>query len=172
MSTREFFEAEFPTMLGERGEIVASGMGGSTFYAAVRNKDSGEVWALVVLTRRSSGYFNFSYKEMSESMGPNEASAPAKVLNALTPTEDEYAIEWRKACREALVAKTAAKTAASKVKPGTVIEFEEAVEFSNGGKYTRFRFEGRNIFGAIGGPRVRFGGWQGRKYSIVEEATA
>lgn len=168
MSTRAFLENEFPTMLGECGEIVASGMDGSTFYAAVRQKDSGEVWALVVLTQRSSGYYNFSYKEMSESMGPNEVGAPAKVLDALTPTEDQYALEWRQECREQLAKRAAAK----KVKAGTVIEFEQPVKFSDGFEYSRFVFEGGNVFQAKGGPRVRFTGWRKRKWSIVEEVAA
>lgn len=88
---KEFFEQEFPS-----AEVVASGRNGSTVYLAARNRadESGAVFGLVILTQvnRDPDY-NFYYKDMDETMGPNEAKAPEKVLDALTPTTSEYAID-------------------------------------------------------------------------------
>ncbi|WP_345188954.1 hypothetical protein [Microbacterium panaciterrae] len=66
------------------------------FYAAVRylepHPHAGEVFALVVLYSVAPGsYYNFTYKDMDETMGPGASSAPRAVLEALTPTDHEYA---------------------------------------------------------------------------------
>ena len=83
--------------------IIASGtrrdpdyVGGSydwpfEFYAAVRYNDdhphAGEVFAFVVLySVAPSSYFNFTYKDMDESVLPGAVHAPRRVLEALTPT--------------------------------------------------------------------------------------
>ena len=81
ITTRQFFA----DLMGSDYEILASGMTGSTFYAATRNVKTGEVDAFVALTARSKDWFNWGYKDMDERMGPNEASAPAKVLDLLSP---------------------------------------------------------------------------------------
>ena len=39
---------------------------------------------------------NFGYKSMGESMGPYLDHCPKTILELLTPTDNEYAIEWRK----------------------------------------------------------------------------
>jgi hypothetical protein len=125
---RAFMEAELPDTLTRRGEILDCATVGGTFYAAVRDRDSGDVWALVTLIVRTRDYFNCSYKEMSENMGPNEARCPARILDLLSPTGHEYATEWRQACRD-----NAAKAARARlVKPGTRIRFGRALEFGNG----------------------------------------
>lgn len=58
-------------------------------------------FGLVCLTSRRGGYF--SYKDMSEDMGPYKYDAPAKMLDMLdrlAPNPPGYAIEWRKKCRQ------------------------------------------------------------------------
>jgi len=89
---REFFETEFPTTLARDGEILACATVRNVFYAAVRTRESGQVWALVVLLRRSragvGSWYNFGYKEMDERMGPAEARCPARVLDLLSPLPD------------------------------------------------------------------------------------
>jgi len=80
---REFFETEFPSTLARDGKILACATVRSVFYAAVRTRESGQVWALVVLLRRSragaGSWYNFGYKEMDERMGPAEARCPTRV---------------------------------------------------------------------------------------------
>ena len=87
--------------LEDRHELLKSAMVGSTYYAAVRVKDTGEVFAAVFLTesRREHGH-NFAYKPMSESCGPTEAKCPKGILALLTEADNDYAAEWRDKCRQ------------------------------------------------------------------------
>ncbi len=81
-------------------ELLKSTMVGSTYYAAARSQ-SGNVYGLVVLTSvDSKEYFNFNYKDMSEDMGPCEDNCPVSILNLLSPTDNEYAMDWRRRCRK------------------------------------------------------------------------
>lgn len=94
-----------------RYELLKSAMVGSTHYAAVRKTifatetepESVKVFAAVTLTKvDNKDYYNFAYKNMDESMGPCECKCPKAILDLLTPTEYEYAREWRKRCYENL----------------------------------------------------------------------
>ena len=76
-----------------------------TFYAAVErvHKTTGErvVWAAVFLLgygRKSYDDHNFGWKDLDETCGPCEAECPERILKLLTPTDNEYANEWRKRC--------------------------------------------------------------------------
>lgn len=115
-SHEEFFARE---LLGEGQEILASahlgGIGG-TFYAAVREKRSGEVWALIVLTTGRAGS-RFGWKEIDESQGAAAYECPAHILDLLSPAADERALEWRRGCRARLRRLAA-------VIPGARIRFE------------------------------------------------
>jgi hypothetical protein len=71
--------------LDEHYTIIASNMTGTTHYAAVRDNRTGNVEALVTLTWRSRGYFNFTYKACSEECGPGDFGASAQVLDLLSP---------------------------------------------------------------------------------------
>lgn len=83
------------------GEVLKSAMVGSTYYAAVRNKD-GKVWAAVILTcgRHKFDGSIWGYKPLDETMGPYEDKCPASVLALLSPTEDKDALDWRERCRK------------------------------------------------------------------------
>ena len=91
-------------------EVLKSSMVGSTYYAAVKSFDKTNrcerVTAVVCLTSTNNkDYFNFAYKSMDETMGPNQCDCPKGILNLLTPTESEWANEWRKKCYENLAKK-------------------------------------------------------------------
>jgi hypothetical protein len=165
LSDRAFFEAEFPTMLRERGEIVACSTVQNVFYAAVRDRADGQVWALVVLIQRGRGWFNFTYKEMDEAMGPGYVDAPAAVLDALTGTDKEWAIEWRKACREQL----AAKAARPKVRRGALVTFDRPLSFGNGDTLSTLRFVERTTFEhpERPGQRYRVSRWRDRQHAVA-----
>lgn len=80
-------------------EVIKSAMYGSTYYAAIKTKETGDVLGYVCLTSvDNKDYYNFAYKGMSEDMGPYAYDCPASILKLLTPTESEYANDWRKAC--------------------------------------------------------------------------
>jgi len=177
LSDREFFEREFPIALGEHGQIVACatrpGMDGNrVFYAAVRNNPDaphapGQTWALVVLTHRSGGYHNFAYKEMGETMGPAEDDAPAAVLDALTPTDNQWANEWRGRCRANLARRAARPT----VKRGDVVGFAQPLAFANGETLSELVFVERTTFtkpdSAV---RYRVPRWREREHTVRKAA--
>lgn len=109
-----------------KAEVLKSAMVGGTYYAAVKstNKTNGFecVTAAVCLTSTDSKhYYNFAYKDIDETMGPYKFDCPKGILDLLTPTDNEYANEWRKACRENL-AKKKSSNALSKLPVGTVIK--------------------------------------------------
>ena len=104
----------------EHLRIEKSRMVGSTYYAAVRvikrsiemdgdhtlyeaiPEDEQKVFGYVILTttRKNQWETEFAYKANSECAGPCERRCPDSILNLLTPTEDGYALKWRKDCRE------------------------------------------------------------------------
>lgn len=135
-SDRTHFEREL--LAGTDYEIVECATVRSVFYAAVRTKATGDVWALVVLLRRMRGYHNFGYKDLEETVGPVEANAPAKVLDALTPTDNEYAAEWRQRCRDNLVKRADARKRQEAVTVGVVIQTTVPLHFANGLDASRF----------------------------------
>jgi hypothetical protein len=166
LSTEEFFRQEFPNTLAE-GRVLASSCAGGNFYAAVRN-DDGEVWCLVVLCKRSSGYFNFTYKEMDDRMGPNIDDCPAKILDLLTPTDSEFANDWRARCRAKVERK------ANRVKPevGDTVLFAHPLTFSDGSEHDTFVYAGKvrrtDVFTAAGG-RYNLGrDWAVREHVVIK----
>lgn len=131
----EWFAAE---VLGEGCTILASSTIKGAYYAAVRNDDTGWVWAYVALIYRSpKSYHNFGWKSMDESAGPGACDAPAKVLDLLSETDSEWANEWRAACRRNIERK--AKT----LEPGTRVQLVNYLTFYVGGtkvKATEFTY--------------------------------
>lgn len=152
----EWFAREFPS-----GEFLATATVGGTFYAAARTKaEPDKVFALVILTRWvPKDQYNFGYKDMDETMGPNEAKAPAKILDLLSPTDSEYAIKWRARCRKNLER----KAAAAKVKKGVTVKFAAPIKFTNGDEIDEFVFLGRSSFRVVGGYQTyRIANWRDR----------
>lgn len=112
-----------------------------TFYAAIEciNKTTGErrVFAAIILIHminRGRDYHNFGYKDMDETCGPVESECPASILDLLTPTDSEYAQEWRERCRENLQS----KMDFPKIKCGDKIKFDHPIRFTNGAEETQF----------------------------------
>ena len=74
-----------------------------TYYGAVEKTEikTGErtVFAVVILLNYyRDKYDNFGYKDMSEDMGPCQSECPERILKLLTPTESQYANDWRQRC--------------------------------------------------------------------------
>lgn len=82
------------------------------------------VFAAVILTRKDKG--EWCYKDMEEGMGPCEAQAPQKLLDLLSPTTKDDALNWRERC-----GKSAALTA-RKIAHGDTIQLAESLEFNDG----------------------------------------
>ncbi len=69
-------------------------------YAAIQ-KENGEVVAFMyLLDYKKDGYYNFGYKSMDETCMPYYFKCPKSILDKLTPTTNEYAIQWREECRK------------------------------------------------------------------------
>lgn len=86
--------------------VLKSSMKGSTYYGAIKQKNTEKVFAVVFLTSTNmKDYFNFSYKDMDETCGPYQYDCPKGILDLLTPTDSEYANAWRKRCYENIKAK-------------------------------------------------------------------
>lgn len=79
---------------------------GTVMYAAVENVERGtgkrRVWAAVNELQfwpdAEDGY-DFGYKDMDETVGPNPVDCPEHILNLLTPTNNARAMDWRATCR-------------------------------------------------------------------------
>lgn len=122
-------------------DVLKSSMVGSTYYAAIKPlkkyggkdengntialdipKEEQKVFAVVFLTSTNmKDYYNFAYKDMDESCGPCHCDCPKGILDLLTPTESEYAKEWRKVCYENLEAKKNSNSF-GKLPVGTVLK--------------------------------------------------
>ena len=122
-----------------RSKVLRSAMiGMRTYYAAVEHirHETGErdVFALICLVRYNphdrEGYI-FGYKDMEESMGPCESDCPAAILDLLTPTTSQNALEWRQNCRARAAARRA-KAAKPSPRPGQTIIFDQPLTFGNG----------------------------------------
>ena len=69
---------------------------------------------------------------LDESMGPCEADCPARILDLLTPTDKEYAREWRAHCRANL------ERRARKLSDGDRIRLPEPMKFTDGAEIQEF----------------------------------
>lgn len=148
-------------------EIIDHAVKGGAAYLAVRNRgDQDRVEGVVVLVKRGGrDYFNFGTKWMDENMGPNAAECPARILDKLSPTDNEYALAWRASCRE-----NAEKVKASKaIKPGTKILFDLPMDFSDGVTRQLFTFVERSRFLSVDGVRVNITSWRKRGYTVLRD---
>jgi hypothetical protein len=160
-------------------KVLKSAMKGATYYAAVETAKpdgSREVWAAVFLTKsrkRDPEGMTFGYKDMDETVGPCEAECPASILDLLTPTTYEHAIDWRARCRANLIV-------ARKPKPkvGQTIKLADPIKFTDGNKLDTFRVtsytrRGKNYtaYRSIeNGGLYRLGNINKLAYEIVEGA--
>lgn len=110
-------------------EVVKSSMVGSIYYAAVRtiNSQTGydHTWAAVCLTSTKIVHgMNFGYKIMDESCGPFCFDCPKGILDLLSSTDNEIALEWRRKCRERLQQKKEGNTVGT-LPIGSIIEYKD-----------------------------------------------
>ena len=107
-------------------------VGNRVWYAATRVERSDQepyVIALVCLVRwnaRDKEGLHFGYKDMEESMGTCEAECPERILNKLTPTNNEHALEWRERCRARLQLRS------RKIEDGMRIRLASPLTFTDG----------------------------------------
>lgn len=143
---RQYLDAQFTFTRPElTSKVLQSALVGMrVYYAAIEHmrheKSERTVFAAVCLVRYNprdrEGYI-FGYKDMDETVGPNESDCPEAILDLLTPTEYPYAQAWRARCHENLAARRALASKPSP-RPGQTIVFDQPLSFSNGCKLDRF----------------------------------
>ena len=173
MSITEYFKA----LVSENLEILDSALVNlHEWYAACRDKRNGEVFALVYLVNsdnRAKDGFNFGYKSMEESMGPCEDNCPERILNLLTETSNEWAIEWRQRCRRKIEQRAKAKT----IKDGTVVRFSHPLKFTDGETLDTFTIRKQNrktlFMATINGMSklYRISKWETRPFDVIPTAS-
>lgn len=113
------------------------------YYAAAQvmnNGVGGEIFAIVckvLWNPNSKTGEQFGYKDMTEAMGPCEDNCPQHILDLLTSTDKEHALDWRRRCAENL------KRRSRKLADGDRIRLPEAVKFSDGHEGREFIVEKR-----------------------------
>lgn len=138
--------------------VLATYKDGKTIYAAVRAQDDNQVFGLVLLTDSGPGGTVYT-KSVTEDMGPAEARCPLRILDLLTDTDSEYALQWRQRCRD-----FAAQPRPSK---GQRVRFATALEFTNGDRIRDFTYQGGSRF-AAGGQEYYISRWRDQRFTIVE----
>lgn len=151
--------------------LASSCPGNRVWYAAVQyyaDGVPGEVIAMVCLVRwnpRDKDDLHFGYKDMSEGMGPCEAACPAHILDLLTPTDNEYARDWRRRCRDRL------RLRSRKVEDGMRIRLAEPLTFTDGHEGAEFivvkRGRSLSFRPPEGYGRYRISHFLDREWSIV-----
>jgi len=156
---KEYLDAEFTT---DRCEVVESAMPSrGQYYAAVRSKKDGHVFAAVVIcqTHRDG---TWAYKTMTETMEPYYYRCPARILKHLSPTTSEYALRWREMC-------SAPKTRTN-LETGDVITLSRPAHFRNWGdesvfivhKMGRATYFKRKTDGVL----CRISGWKNLEFTV------
>jgi hypothetical protein len=162
----DFFKQEF-TYVTKGCEILDVASHLNVAYIALQ-LPTHEVTALVVLLRHvPTEYYNFGYKDMDETQGPNESNCPERILKLLTPTTSEYALAWRKRCYDNLSKR---KNAA---KVGDTIHLTESLTFTDGHKGDTFKIvqHSEHIYFQDVTTRglYRITNWKTKEYSILTE---
>lgn len=130
-------------------KVLKSSMKGTVYYAAVTTltkyigkdengknmyelipEDKQEVWAAVFLTRTEEGRY-FHYKDQDETAGPYEDHCPKCILDLLSNTDHELALDWRKRCRKN-IQKSNKLSKLDRLKNRSVIRFPSILSFTNG----------------------------------------
>lgn len=104
---KAYLDSEFTN---EYLQVLSSSLMGNVYYAAVKHHfDSkegyyhqGDVFGLVILVQmhRQNGESELCYKDIDETMMPYCFDCPQKILKQLTPTDNEYAKQWRSLCEQ------------------------------------------------------------------------
>lgn len=150
-------KAECDSLFSVAYRVVKSTMVGSVYYAAIEHikeykgrdaddkpiyedvpENEREVFAAIILTRTDlKDYFNFNYKDMDETCGPCEITCPASILDLLSSTDNEWALQWRQRCRENIAKRKAARKnpkSLNNLPEGSIISFVSQFNMTDGTK--------------------------------------
>jgi hypothetical protein len=163
-TVKEWFKREWET--GSNYKVLDSALvNRTTMFGAIQKISTGEVFAAVfMITWSNKTHYNFSYKDMTEHVGPYQYNCPERIMKLLTPldendSQNEYAIKWRKNVEGYWMK----KDLINQIKEDKIIKTTEPISFTNGKAWQFFKKAGRifqagvlenNVFVAYG--YVRF----------------
>jgi hypothetical protein len=142
---KEWYKSE----LDSKYEVIDSALvQRTTFYAAIKNKETGQVFCDVLLIRWSpKTWDNFCYKPIGEFSGPVERNCPQRIMKILSPLNDEndpngWAREWRKKVNEYWNTRNT-------INKGGIIKTVSPISFTSGDEYQYFKKIGRKLWAGI-----------------------
>lgn len=165
----------------ENYKILKASLVGSVVYAAIEKNTDDEkcVFAAVYLTStKEDDYFNFSYKDLDETCGPNYYDCPESILKLLTPTDNDYAIEWRVECWENIRKKKEKRKnpdSLSNLPVGSIIEmkyWKEGVDTIMLEKVRAYGYKNPIWYNESTGYRYQNKTIEQQGYKVVKRATA
>lgn len=141
-------------------EIIDLSCRGRDNYAATRNKETGQIFAEVILTEFKDG--DIFIKDMTEDEGPLYWNCPKKILDKLTEANSETAKNWREKC-------------ANKPKPlkyGDKFKLKNSLKFTDGierdtFEVVRYRKSGKRYLCGKTGLPVKISRINEREYSLI-----
>lgn len=146
-------------MLDSKYELLYSYKKGDVLYCAIKNRETNYISAEIFLTSKNIDG-TISVKNMSEVEGPYYYDANKKLLNMLSPTTNENALEWREICLKRNI----------KLKEGDIIEFEKPIEFVNDVVCSKFVYYKQFAFRLFGTNEYAIiKDWKDRKYKIIKQ---
>lgn len=126
------------------------------YYAAVSKTDMNgvvqQVFCIITLLEYSKN--QLSYKDMDETCGPCYYNCPSTILSLLSPTDNEYANQWREKCQSILLGNKLAKTV------GSTIKLQRVQQFADGFSTDEFKVE------KYGKKMVAYRGNNGKLYRL------
>jgi len=146
ISVSDFIEEDIFQCESKWEVIYKCSMNKCVFFA-VKNKETAAVTASIVIydfKSNTNDYNNLYYKTMSEGDMPYYFCNNAKFLKLLTPTEYQYALEWRAHCQEAINK----KKEISKIKYNDIVKLNDNTNYNINGteiKYLKVINLKRNI---------------------------
>lgn len=139
--------------------VIDAALKGNVVYAAVREHNGDQVFGLVLYTERHAGVLYT--KAVTEEMGPGDFDCPARILALLSPTDSDYAQEWRARCR--------ARLARPRPRVGDTVVFATPIAFTDGARHTRLTYCGGSRFSSDGQP-YRVVKWSQLDYDVERSA--
>ena len=122
----------YKCMIGhdENFEILEHSLKKNVIYTETKNKKRNIIYAEVFLYSIKDR--EISFKGLTEFSGPYNYNCPKKILKMLSPTDDIYALEWRRKCSLSL-------------KKGQEYKFRDKI-YCEDKEYTEFIYGGNNLF--------------------------
>ncbi len=162
----DFLNKELPINKKDE-ELISLFMYGNIAYVAIQNTNNNEVSAQVILTKQDRNqYKNFSYKAIHENELPQHFDCSKGVLNALTPTDNENANQWREQCK---IQRMKRSTITKQLEHHSMVKFKNPI-IINGELLDTFEVikEGRKTHFKHNGTYYDIPKWKKREFEIIK----